>query len=249
MTKPMNQAQPAPLAAESHRQTRWIAPVGATEILLVRHGATEGLIGDADRFPLKDGHGDPGLSEDGLRQAQQVADRLANEEIHAIYVTSLRRTHQTAAPLAAKLGLTPIEEPDLREVYLGEWEAGMTRIHAAAGDPRWVKVLEEGEWGHIPGAETTAQLIERCMRGVEKIAAANEGKRVVSVVHGGVIAAIMTAVSGAPSGFQGAENSSISHIVKGANPFGGNSNAGAKWRIRCFNDSSHLGGFSPSTHI
>ena len=48
------------------------------------------------------------------------AHRLAGERIDAIYVTSLRRTGQTAAPLAAKLGLTPHVERQLREVGLGE---------------------------------------------------------------------------------------------------------------------------------
>ena len=47
-------------------------------------------------------------------------------------MTTLRRTHETAAPLAARLGLTPIVEPDLREVHLGEWEGELT----ASGWPR-----------------------------------------------------------------------------------------------------------------
>ena len=35
------------------------------------------------------------------------------EEIAAIYVTTLRRTAETAAPLAARLGLTPRVEPEM----------------------------------------------------------------------------------------------------------------------------------------
>jgi 2,3-bisphosphoglycerate-dependent phosphoglycerate mutase len=244
--------QPAPVTPESHRQTRWIAPPGSTEILLVRHGATEGLVGESHRFALKDGHGDPGLSDDGFRQAELVGERLSKEPIDAIYVTSLKRTHQTAAPLAATLGLTPIEEPDLREVFLGEWEGGMTRVHASAGDPRWLKMLETGEWGHIPGAETVAELTSRCMDSIERIGAANEGKRVVCVVHGGVVAAILCAITGSTNAFLGAENSSVSHIVKSASPFGSMVNVlpiPARWRLRCYNDSSHLGGFSPSTYL
>ena len=57
-------------------------------------------------FPLVDGQGDPALSPLGEWQAQQVADRLAGIAIDAVYVTTLRRTHQTAAPLLARLGLT-----------------------------------------------------------------------------------------------------------------------------------------------
>ena len=43
---------------------------------------------------------------------------------------AVQRTHQTAAPLAKHLGLEPILEADLREVYLGEWEGGALRKHA-----------------------------------------------------------------------------------------------------------------------
>ena len=76
-------------------------------------------------FPLRDGHGDPELHPDG-RAPGRAPRRPARSTSRstAIYVTTLRRTHETAAPLARRLGLTPIEEPDLREVFLGEWEGG-----------------------------------------------------------------------------------------------------------------------------
>jgi 2,3-bisphosphoglycerate-dependent phosphoglycerate mutase len=224
--------------SEAHRQARWAAPVGSTHVLLLRHGATEGLRGDADRFPLTDGHGDPNLSDDGEFQAQFTADRLAAEEIDAIYVTSLIRTHQTAAPIGERLGIKPRIEPDLREVFLGEWEGGLTRVHAALGDPRWVLAVEEGEWGHIPGAETTAQLTARCMAALDRIEQTHRGERVLCVVHGGVIAAVLKAVTGATDSFGGADNCSLSHLV----------HVNGKWRVRCFNDTAHLGGFTPSTH-
>ena len=63
-----------------------------------------------------------------------MADRLQHEDISAIYVTTLQRTAQTAAPLAARLGITPRVEPDLREVGLGDWE-GSFRRHIAEGHP------------------------------------------------------------------------------------------------------------------
>ena len=65
----------------------------------------------------------------------RVAERLAAETIHAIYVTKLQRTAQTAAPLAEKLGLIPRVDPDLHEVHLGEWEGGLLRRKAAEQDP------------------------------------------------------------------------------------------------------------------
>src|SRR5688500_10576509 len=106
-----------------HRQHRYRVPPGATEVLLVRHG--ESAPADPDKpFPLVDGHGDPPLDPVGEEEAERLANRLAGERIDAIYVTSLCRTAQTAAPLAKRLGIEPRVEPDLREVFLGEWEGG-----------------------------------------------------------------------------------------------------------------------------
>lgn len=57
---------------------------------------------------------DPGLSEEGRRNAAMLADSLAAEAPAAIYVSSTRRARETAAPLAARLGLT-VKEYDPRD--------------------------------------------------------------------------------------------------------------------------------------
>src|SRR5439155_542875 len=127
-------------------------PVGATAFLLVRRG--ESQPGDPDRpFDLVAGHGDPPLDPVGVDQAERLAERLAGEDIAGIYVTTLRRTVETAAPLAKRLGIVPSVEPELREVYLGEWEGGLLRVKAAEHDPAFVRAVEEQRWDLIPGGE------------------------------------------------------------------------------------------------
>lgn len=54
---------------------------------------------------------DPDLSQAGQERAQALADVLAGARVDAIYATQFRRTQQTAAPLAAKLGLTVQSRP------------------------------------------------------------------------------------------------------------------------------------------
>ena len=54
------------------------------------------------------GERDPDLLPEGQRAAQALAIWFGRERIRAIYVSDFRRTRQTAAPLAARLGLTPI---------------------------------------------------------------------------------------------------------------------------------------------
>lgn len=221
-------------AAEEHRQTRYQVPPGGTEILLVRHGESAPFRPDRP-FPMHDGHGDPPLHPNGEWQARQVSERLAVETIHAIYVTTLQRTHQTAEPLARRLGLEPIVEPDLREIHLGEWEGGLLRKKAAEEDPIYLRVQAEEDWGLIPGAESFAELTTRCARAIRRIHERHPDERVVAVVHGGVIGAILAkAVGSRPFAFTGADNASIHHLVV----------FDEEWKLRCYNDTSHLGAFT-----
>lgn len=226
--------EPAELAAEPRqfRQHRFAPPPGACEILLVRHGESAPAL-EGEAFPLMDGHGDPPLADEGHEQALCVRDRLvaSGEQVAAIYVTSLQRTHQTAAPLAERLGLTPVVERDLREVFLGEWEGGEMRRRVIDGDPIAVRMFEEGRWDVIPGAEPDADFRERVRTSLERIAAAHPDELVVVVVHGGVIGQVMNIATGSTGfAFTGSDNASISHLVL----------ADGRWIVRCFNDTSHL---------
>ncbi len=217
-------------ATKEYRQARFVPPPGATQILLVRHGESRAATAE-NPFPLVDGHGDPELHANGRAQAVQVGHRLKEQPISAVYVTNLRRTAETAAPLCAHLGLTPVVEADLREVFLGEWDGGVMRIKAAENHPIMQRVRAEQRWDVIPGAESNAVLGERIGRGLQRIAARHPDELVVAVVHGGVIARIVALATGAePFAFTGADNGSISHIVMTGNGI----------VVRRFNDCSHL---------
>lgn len=218
-------------APATYRQGRFRRPPGACEILLVRHGESEPAV-DGVAFPTVDGHGDPALHPVGREQAQRVADRLAREPITAIYVTTLRRTHETAAPLAARLGLEVRVEPDLREVHLGEWEGGAFRKHVAEGHPLAQRLWAEQRWDVVPGAEPAAAFEARVRAGIGRIAAAHPDQLVVAVAHGGVIGQVIASASGAARGlaFSASDNGAISQIVVD----------GDRWMIRRYNDTGHL---------
>ena len=211
-------------------QRRYEVPADATDLLLVRHGASAPYV-DGRPFDLVDGHGDPPLSPDGVAQAELVCARLAATGVDAIYVSTLRRTAATAAPLAAQLGLTAEVDADLREVLLGEWEGGVFRKNVADGHPIAVRMLAEERWDVIPGAESSEALAHRVRAAVERIAAAHRGCRVAAFTHGGVIGQALAMASGSRAfAFLGAENTSISRLVI----------AGDRWIVRGFNDTAHL---------
>ena len=212
------------------RQHRFRPPEGAADLLLIRHGETQAAV-RGESFPMVEGQGDPALHPDGEVQALAVGERLRREAISAIYVTTMRRTHQTAAPLAGHLGLVPSVERDLREVFLGDWDGGEYRFRAAENDPAFLRAKERQEWGEIPGAETTAELQARVRAGLLRIAAAHPDELVAVVVHGGVIAAALSIATDTPAlTFMGADNGSISRIVV----------RGEQMTMRGFNDVSHL---------
>jgi phosphohistidine phosphatase SixA len=85
--------------------TAWLAsPVlsvaqpssGVPVLVLVRHADKASQPAD-----------DPPLTADGVRRAQDLAATLRSAGVNAIITTQLRRTRETAQPVAAALGLNP----------------------------------------------------------------------------------------------------------------------------------------------
>jgi 2,3-bisphosphoglycerate-dependent phosphoglycerate mutase len=211
-------------------QRPYVGPPGSTELLLVRHGASADSV-EGETFELVEGQGDPPLSEIGRHQAEQLGLRLAQEPFDAIYVSTLQRTAQTAAPLVARSGMNPVVDADLREVFLGEWEGGVLRQKAMDDDPVFQRVFAEQRWDVVPGAESRDALGGRLRRSVERIAAAPPGGLVVVFSHGAAIGEILAQATGsAPFAFMGPDNASISKLVV----------APERWILRGYNDTAHL---------
>lgn len=215
---------------KEYPQHRFEVPKGAVDVLFIRHGETIPAR-PGESFPMKDGHGNPPLRAEGEAQAVAVGHALKDQHFDALYVTSLQRTHQTMAPLAAHLDMVPIEEPDLREICLGEWDGGLYRIKSAEGAPEFLRAKAEHEWGHIPGAETTAQLHERVERGLQRLLKNHANQRIAFCIHGGVVGAIMSIATGCqPFAMIGAANGSFHRVVLTPERF----------IVRSFNDCNHL---------
>jgi probable phosphoglycerate mutase len=152
-------------------------------ILLVRHGQTPANVrGELDTaFP------GPGLTDLGQRQAEAIVDALGHESIAAIYVSRLRRTHETAAPLAAALGLTPVELTGTHEIEAGDVEGRndhdavrtyMSTVFAwGSGDPSPA----------MPGGSDGHEFFARFDAAIAEVAAAHPGGTVVVVSHGAAI--------------------------------------------------------------
>jgi probable phosphoglycerate mutase len=215
--------------AREVRQIKFVAPPGATRMLLLRHGETTPLR-DGTLLPMLEGRGNPDLDPVGVDEAQRAAARLAAEPVAAVYVTPLVRTHQTAAPLAARLGLEPREEPALIEYHLGDWEGGELRRRVIDGDPLVARMVETQRWDVVPGAEPVEDFARRVREGIGRIHAAHPDETVVVVSHGGTIGEVLAIATGSRPMAFAPDNGSISEIVV----------AGDTWTLRRFNDVGHL---------
>lgn len=87
-------------------------------LLLLRHGQTPANV----RGELDTAHPGPGLTDLGHAQAAGVPIGLREQHIDAIFASTLVRTQQTAAPLAADRGLAVEVLPGTHEIAAGELE-------------------------------------------------------------------------------------------------------------------------------
>lgn len=149
------------------------------ELLLVRH---------AEPVRVEPGGGapaDPGLTELGHEQARRLAAWLVHERIDHVVTSPLRRSRETAAPVAAAHGLEPevvegLTEYDARaDFYIPIEELRRTR------DDRWTAMLE-GRW-EVFGGSDPESFRRRVVPAVEELVERFPGGRVAVVCHGGVI--------------------------------------------------------------
>jgi probable phosphoglycerate mutase len=209
---------------------RFRLPTAATALFVVRHGASADAV-PGEPYPFLGAWSNPELSPAGREQAQLIADRLAHEPIAAIYVSNLRRTHQTAAPMAARLGLIPFEDADLREANMGEWEGFLWRQRIEEGHPLALRMIDEQRWDIIPGAEDPNAFAARVRGALARIADRHRGETVAVFTHGGVIGqAIGDAVGAEPFPFNASDNGAIAELVR----------TPTRWKLRRFNDTTHL---------
>jgi 2,3-bisphosphoglycerate-dependent phosphoglycerate mutase len=207
--------------------TRFLTESGATEVLLIRHGRS------ADVVPGSEESLDPPLHADGRIQAETLGRRLApdRKRIDAVYASDLRRAVATAAYLAEPRGLVTNQRQTLREVWLGDWEAGEFRRRAMVRDPEWLTFAESGRWDLVPNGEGDVALRTRVRTAIEAIVADHPDQTVAVVAHGGVIQAYLAEILANPrSVFADIENTSVT-VVRAV---------GDVRTVGVVNDCSHL---------
>ena len=168
-----------------------------SQFFLVRHGEVEGNYGPSRTFA---GWGDKPLTEKGRAQAQAVANRLATENLAAVYSSDLMRARDTAEAIAARHNLTVQTDAALREVNYGKWEglgdAELLRDWAELWQKRVADPLNVAP----PDGESYADLWRRLQPAWEAILERHQGQSVAVVGHNGSLRILLCHLLGAPLG-------------------------------------------------
>lgn len=160
-----------------------------TKVIMVRHGQTTWNVEHKYQ-----GHSDIILSEEGIRQAELAAKRLADEPIQAVYASDLSRAFKTAEIIAEGHRLPVSSLAELREINFGKWE-GLTYEQIYASWPELIKALYENpDESRIPGGETFRALKERAFHCLEALLDRHSNETILLVSHGGTIRTLLCAI-------------------------------------------------------
>jgi broad specificity phosphatase PhoE len=208
-------------------------------LVLVRHGVT-----DWNREGRFQGHLDPPLAEDGRMEARLLATRLERDAAlrpARVVSSTLARASQTAAAIAASVGIDVEPEPRLIEIGQGEWE-GRTHADLAVTDAERYMAWRLGAGvRQPPGGESIASATRRVAELLTALEDGDGSWPVCLVSHGGtlrILARLLLRASPSAPWSLDVDNASMSVC----------SSAGDGWRLDRWNDTLHLLG-TTATHV
>lgn len=157
-------------------------PAHATRVIAIRHGETAW-----NAQARLQGQLDIELNDAGRRQAQQVANALAEAGISALYSSDLLRAAQTAEAIAVRCGLALRLDAGLRERHFGIFE-GHTLSEL---DQRWPEAARRWRDRDVhfspEGGEALVDFNARSVACAARLATHHPGETIALVAHGGVL--------------------------------------------------------------
>jgi probable phosphoglycerate mutase len=160
----------------------WSPDQPTTTLVLVRHGATSHTVDK--RFSSGLGGSNPGLTDEGRAQVRATADWLAPlaDGIDVVVSSPVKRTHESAEILGARLEKPVLTDDGLAEMEFGTWD-GLTFAEIQESYPdeldRWLGSLDEA-----PGGGESFRVVEKRVLGsLERLLSEYAGQTVLAVSH------------------------------------------------------------------
>ena len=168
-------------------------------IFVIRHGKT-----DWNTLSKIQGQSNIELNEIGIKQAEEVRDKIEKKNIDLIICSPLDRTKQTAEIINKNLKL-PIKYNDkLKERNFGIYE-GKTSKEVE----KWEEILKYHQNEEVKQGEKIQDFFGRVFESLEEIEKNYKDKNVLLVTHGGVARAIDCYFNGIPE-----DNNDTGYMLK-----------------------------------
>lgn len=136
------------------------------------------------------------LSESGEREAKELAGRLSELSIKAVYSSPMERCMETAEALAEPHGLGVEGAEGLAEVDYGTWQNRTFR--SLTKTKLWRKVQLHPSQVTFPEGESIRTLQSRAVEAIEGIRGRHKRGTVLAVSHADVIKTILAHYLGMP---------------------------------------------------
>jgi phosphoserine phosphatase len=168
------------------------AAASVTRVLLIRHGQTVW-----NREERIRGQADIDLDEVGRQQAEATARAVAERwSLAAVYASPLKRTRQTAAPIARLQGCEAQPHPGLLDMSFGDLQ-GLNGDELLQRYPQVARAwIEEPHKVEFPAGESLAIVRQRAMAGLAEIVARHPAECVACVSHTVVNRVLLCAILG-----------------------------------------------------
>jgi probable phosphoglycerate mutase len=125
------------------------------------------------------------LNDVGRKQAEQLAGRLAQLPLKAIYSSPLERCLETAAAIATAHPLEVQQVKGMGEVRYGKWQG--KKIKKLSKKPAWHNIQHYPSRFRFPGGESLFEVQQRAVSAIEVLARKHEGESFAIVSHADVI--------------------------------------------------------------
>ncbi len=166
-----------------------------TFIYFVRHGET--VLTPTRKFSGT-GSLDPELMQEGLDQAELVAEEAVKLGADVLIASPLKRTKQTAEAISRTTGLDIIFDQSWYELSFGDWD-GKSIEEVKAEDPDAYQAWLNSTAYAPGGGESYDEASVRIEEALEKLVAEYPGKKIIVVTHNGVIKTVIKLAMGAPA--------------------------------------------------
>jgi probable phosphomutase (TIGR03848 family) len=145
-----------------------------TTILLIRHGENEYVAKGRLAGRLPGVH----LNENGRRQAEDLAQALAQAPIKAVYASPLERCMETAQPLADQLKLPVVPRDGFLEIDFGGWQD--KTLKELSRRKLWKVVQGNPSRMQFPDGETFANAQMRVVAELEALNSQHDPKDLIA---------------------------------------------------------------------